>query len=1731
MAKNLSNNGIVLNQVIYPQHVSQSVDAFTGADDYDITISGSFTVTGSTAIKGNVNVDGSTTMYGNVVAPNLTSTAQTNVVTFNPINGQLYYTASSAISPATASNAVSASYSVTASYAERSLSASYAVSASYALTASYIANAQTASYVTLAQTASFVTASGVFGPYGSNSVISSSYAVSASYASTASYVANAQTASYVTTAQTASYVTLAQTASYVTTAQTASYVLSASYAVSSSAADSAISASYSTTASFAQNTPSASNAVSASHADLADTASYAIFASSSLIANTLDKQDYLLYKNTYFANEGVKDISTALTELGSSQGSVLYIGPGSYSGADLSITTPNISLNAPESGAGPGSTITQLSGARGVTISGASTIRVRLNNLQLGTNGLTISGTLGRHRVYNCQLPQIVFTGATSDFIYFDKCDIGNITIPNTFTGFVYILNSTISGTITNNAPLGSQQLIISNTTGIPATFTTYYNAGIVYNTSNETLISATRLTASNANLTGSLLGTSSYAMQTATASYVITAQTSSFITASGVFGPYGSNSVVSSSYALTASYLTGYVSPFPFTGSAQITGSLGVTGSATINGDLVVNGTASFNVFHTTYNSSSIIYASGSTKFGDTSDDTHQFTGSLLVSGSITADSFTGTASYATQAATASFVTLAQTASYVANAQTASYVLNAVSSSFATTASYALTASFVTLAQTASFVTTAQTASYVLNAVSASFATTASHALTASFVTTAQTASFVTTAQTSSFITASGVFGPYGSNSVISSSYALTASHVTGVVAAFPYTGSAQITGSLGLTGSLNVYKSGSNVVVISGSTGPLVTVTDSISGPLLTVATGSTNILVVDSSLVTTITGSLNVQSGVTASLFGTASWALNAITSSHIVQAVSASYSATASYVVLAQTASYVANAQTASYVLNAVSSSFATTASYALTASFVTTAQTASYVLNAVSASFAATASYVNQLNQAVFISGSLDVTGSVDIYKSGSSPLVVSGSQGALFEVTDSNSGSLWTIYTGSLPIFDVSSDRTMTLSGSATITGSLTVQNGITGSLFGTASWALNAITSSHVVQSVSASFASTASYIVLAQTASFVTTAQTASYVLNAVTASYVANAQTASYVLNAVSASYATTASYVENAQTASYVTLAQTASYAVNGGVTQLFAGPNITLSPTTGVGQVTISSTGAGTYYNTSTGSYGSFYDTTTQLNPVANTPRSMSLNTTDITNGVSVSGSSSPFNTYIKVTNAGVYNIQFSAQLYKSDSGTDFIDIWLRRNGVDLMDSATNVALIGNHDRQVAAWNWFATAGAGDYYQIMWASADTDAQLLAEPATGVHPGIPSVIVTANRIDTFLSNTGSFSGSFNGVLNGTASYATQAATASYVVLAQTASFVTTAQTASYVLNAVSASFASTASYVNQLNQTVNISGSLNATGSVNLYKSGSSILTVSGSFGPILEVTDTVSGSLWTIYTGSLPIFDLTSARILTLSGSAIITGSLNVQNGITGSLFGTATTASFVTLAQTASFVTTAQTASFVTLAQTASYVLNAVSSSFAATASYVNQLNQAVLISGSINATGSVNVYKSGSIVFTVSGSTGPLFDIADVVSGSLFTVWTGSNRILQTNSDYTTILGGASNAAALFATNKTTANSGSTTIYNVPTASYDSIHVDYNIRSGSTARAGNILAIWSGSSVNQIETSASSFGDTSAFTFGALVSGSNLALTGSTTTNGWTVKTIIRSI
>jgi len=124
-----------------------------------------------------------------------------------------------------------------------------------------------------------------------------------------------------------------------------------------------------------------------------------------------------------------------------------------------------------------------------------------------------------------------------------------------------------------------------------------------------------------NSSMSASNSLSSSYAQ---TASYA-----NNFIVAGSLFA--------TASQALTASYLLGYISPFPFTGSAQITGSFGVTGSVSSTGNITTTGTITAQTLVVQTITSSVSTITGSTQFGSSSVNTHQFTGSVFISSSAT--------------------------------------------------------------------------------------------------------------------------------------------------------------------------------------------------------------------------------------------------------------------------------------------------------------------------------------------------------------------------------------------------------------------------------------------------------------------------------------------------------------------------------------------------------------------------------------------------------------------------------------------------------------------------------------------------------------------------------------------------------------------------------------------------------------------------------------------------------------------------------------------------------------------------------------------------------------------------------------------------------------------------------------------------------------------------------------------------------------------------------------
>jgi len=150
-------------------------------------------------------------------------------------------------------------------------------------------------------------------------------------------------------------------------------------------------------------------------------------------------------------------------------------------------------------------------------------------------------------------------------------------------------------------------------------------------------------------------------------------------------------------------------------------------------------------------------------------------------------------------------------------------------------------------------------------------------------------------------------------------------------------------------------------------------------------------------------------------------------------------------------------------------------------------------------------------------------------------------------------------------------------------------------------------------------------------------------------------------------------------------------------------------------------------------------------YGAFSDFTDQTTTV-NTATLMTLNTTDFSNGVSVVS-----NSKITVEYAGIYNLQFSAQLQNLDNAPQDVFIWLKQNDADITGSTGLVGLparksagVPFHD--IKGWNYFLNMNAGDHVQIYWSttSVDVTIQTYAASGTPTKPSTASVVATLSFV---------------------------------------------------------------------------------------------------------------------------------------------------------------------------------------------------------------------------------------------------------------------------------------------------------------------------------------------------------------------------------------------------
>ena len=150
-------------------------------------------------------------------------------------------------------------------------------------------------------------------------------------------------------------------------------------------------------------------------------------------------QSKTLYSNSYYVNENVNDIQTVVDAIAGGNGAyAIYMSAGSYSGSTLTISDAPSGMDIIGPQHPTTAHICELV-SRGLTISGASTTRVRMNNINV-EGALLINGTQGRHSFKNVIFDSTVtINNATANFITFEQCSFaGGISIASNVTATVY---------------------------------------------------------------------------------------------------------------------------------------------------------------------------------------------------------------------------------------------------------------------------------------------------------------------------------------------------------------------------------------------------------------------------------------------------------------------------------------------------------------------------------------------------------------------------------------------------------------------------------------------------------------------------------------------------------------------------------------------------------------------------------------------------------------------------------------------------------------------------------------------------------------------------------------------------------------------------------------------------------------------------------------------------------------------------------------------------------------------------------------------------------------------------------------------------------------------------------------------------------------------------------------------------------------------------------------------
>ena len=150
-------------------------------------------------------------------------------------------------------------------------------------------------------------------------------------------------------------------------------------------------------------------------------------------------------------------------------------------------------------------------------------------------------------------------------------------------------------------------------------------------------------------------------------------------------------------------------------------------------------------------------------------------------------------------------------------------------------------------------------------------------------------------------------------------------------------------------------------------------------------------------------------------------------------------------------------------------------------------------------------------------------------------------------------------------------------------------------------------------------------------------------------------------------------------------------------------------------------------------------------YGGFSDSTDQTGSISS-GTVVTFNTVDVADGVTLVD-----NSKITVPTAGKYNLQFSIQFKNTNNAQEDATVWLRINGLDLANSATQYTVVARKSASIFGYNVVALTflldlNAADYVQVVWLPTATTVSIENLPASvsPAYPAIPSIIASMIQV---------------------------------------------------------------------------------------------------------------------------------------------------------------------------------------------------------------------------------------------------------------------------------------------------------------------------------------------------------------------------------------------------